>query len=122
MESRRFWMTQARHISLYLPLSPHISLYLAHSPLLAPAGLPHAPARRALVRVRVRGPNPKPNPNPNPNQGFHTLSHAEPSVSAAMRALNQKGVRYGYFQTTPMARLLPEAAASGALVAAALEP
>ena len=53
-------------------------------------------------------------------QGFHTLSHAEPSVGAAMRALNQKGVRYGYFQTTPMARLLPEAAASGALVAAAL--
>jgi hypothetical protein len=37
-----------------------------------------------------------------------------------MRALNQKGVRYGYFQTTPMARLLPEAAASGTLVAAAL--
>ena len=53
-------------------------------------------------------------------QGFHTLSHAEPSVGAAMRALNQKGVRYGYFQTTPMARLLPEAAASGTLVAAAL--
>ena len=52
-------------------------------------------------------------------QGFHALAHCEPRVATALRALAQSGVRYGFFETTQMARSLPVCEHAGALVAAA---
>ena len=54
-------------------------------------------------------------------QGLHTVGHCEPPVAAALRALAQKGARYGFFETTQMARALPKRAPpAGSLVEAAL--
>ena len=53
-------------------------------------------------------------------QGFHALTHCEPRVAAALRALAQSGARYGFFETTQMARSLPMCEYAGALVSAAL--
>ena len=55
-------------------------------------------------------------------QGLHAAAHCEPQVAAELRALAQKGARYGFFETTQMARALPVTAPpSGSLVASALE-
>ena len=53
-------------------------------------------------------------------QGFHNITHCEPPVAAALRALAQSGARYGFFETTQMARSLPTMEQRGSLVAAAV--
>ena len=41
-------------------------------------------------------------------QGLHDLPHCDAPVAAAMRALSQRGARYGFFETTLMAMAFPE--------------
>ena len=40
-------------------------------------------------------------------QGLHDLPHCTADVASAMRALEQRGARYGFFHTTFMAKKLP---------------
>ena len=53
-------------------------------------------------------------------QGLHAAVHCSPPVATALRALSQSGVRYGFFETTLMARQLPPCHEAGELVAVAV--